>query len=149
MHVQNEISLFYMIVGFKFEYNIWYPKITKDIMEYPSFCDAWLDSPDAPQHSLPLICTMMKTWMPDLTRKRWSKPSTNYCSCWRSKRRRATRTWPLYFHSCPSCTRVTSLHVCGRGYGGWFSLSTGRRSGQYVHSVVVVPVLTRSGPQGY
>ena len=29
------------------------------------------------------------------------------------------------------CTRVLSLrvYVCGRGYGGWFSSSTGRRSG--------------------
>ena len=32
----------------------------------------------------------------------------------------------------------------GRGYGGWFSPSTGRRSGRYVHSVGVAPVLTLS-----
>ena len=35
----------------------------------------------------------------------------------------------------------------GRGYGGWFSPSTGRRSGQYVHPVRVAPVPARSGPQ--
>ena len=28
--------------------------------------------------------------------------------------------------------RVRSLHVCGLGYGGWFSPGTGRRSGLYV-----------------
>ena len=52
-----------------------------------------------------------------------------------------------------ACTRVRSFHVCGRGYGGWFSPSTGQRSGQYVHPVGVPPVPTRSGPkvtnQGY
>ena len=37
--------------------------------------------------------------------------------------------------------------LCGRGYGGWFSPSTGRRSGRYVHPVGVAPVPTRSGPQ--
>ena len=30
--------------------------------------------------------TMKKSWMSDLTRRRWSKPSTNSCSGWRSKR---------------------------------------------------------------
>ena len=37
--------------------------------------------------------------------------------------------------------------LCGWGYGGWFSPSTGRRSGRYVHPVGVAPVPTRSGPQ--
>ena len=37
--------------------------------------------------------------------------------------------------------------LCGRGYRGWFSPSTGRRSGLYVHPVGVAPVPTRSGPQ--
>ena len=36
-----------------------------------------------------------------------------------------------------ACTRVRSFHVCGRGYGGWFSPSTGQRSGLYVHPVGV------------
>ena len=36
--------------------------------------------------SRPPTSTMKKTWMPDLTRRRWSKPSTNSCSGWRSKR---------------------------------------------------------------
>ena len=30
--------------------------------------------------------------------------------------------------------------LCDRGYGGWFSPSTGRRSGQYVHPVGVATV---------
>ena len=46
-----------------------------------------------------------------------------------------------------ACTRVCLLHVCGRGYGGWFSHSTGRRSGRHVHSLGVAPVPTCSGPQ--
>ena len=29
--------------------------------------------------------------------------------------------------------------LCGRGYGGWFSPSTGQRSGQYVHPVAAGP----------
>ena len=33
---------------------------------------------------------------------------------------------------------VQPLHVCGLGYRGWFSPSTGRRSGLYVHPVRVV-----------
>ena len=37
--------------------------------------------------------------------------------------------------------------LCGRGYGDWFSPSTGQRSGLYVHPVGVAPVPTRSGPQ--
>ena len=101
------------------------------------------------------IRTKKKTWMPDLTRRRWSKPPTNSCSCWRSKRRRASRTWPpgLTVTVAQACTRVQSLHVCGRGYGGWISPSTGQRSGRYVHPVRVAPVPTHSGPkvtnQGY
>ena len=39
------------------------------------------------------------------------------------------------------------LWQSGRGYGGWFYPSTGRRSGKYVHPVGVVPVPTHSGPQ--
>ena len=58
---------------------------------------------------LPPTSMMKKTWMPDLTRRRWSKPSTNSSSCWRSKRRRASRTWPPYCHTCPS------LHKPGKG----------------------------------
>ena len=37
--------------------------------------------------------------------------------------------------------------LCGRSYGGWFSPSTGQRSGQCVHPIGVAPVPTRSGPQ--
>ena len=37
--------------------------------------------------------------------------------------------------------------LCGRGYGGWFSPSTGQRSDRYVHPVGVAPVPTRSEPQ--
>ena len=29
--------------------------------------------------------------------------------------------------------------LCGRGYGGWFSPSTGQRSGRYVHPVAAGP----------
>ena len=89
---------------------------------------------------------MKKSWMSDLTRRRWSKPSTNSCSGWRSKRRGASRTWPPYCHTCPSLHKgPRSLHVCGRGYGGWFSPSAGQRSGPYVHPVGVASVPTRSG----
>ena len=49
-----------------------------------------------------------------------------------------TPRWPLLF-----CSGT----LCDRGYGGWFSPSTGRRSGQYVQPVGVAPVPTRSGPQ--
>ena len=38
------------------------------------------------RRSRPPTSTMKKTCMPDLTRRRWSKPSTNSCSGWRSKR---------------------------------------------------------------
>ena len=49
---------------------------------------------------------MRNTWMPDLTRRRWRKPSTiSYCG-WRKKKRRASRTWPLYCPSCPSLHKV-------------------------------------------
>ena len=44
-------------------------------------------------------------------------------------------------------SKVRLLHVCGRGYRGWFSPSIGLRSGRYVHPVGVVAVRTRSGPQ--
>ena len=43
----------------------------------------------------------------------------------------------------PFCTGT----LCGWGCGGWFSPSTGRRSGRYVHHVGVAPVPTLSGPQ--
>ena len=36
--------------------------------------------------------------------------------------------------------------LCGLGYGVWFSPSTGRRSGLYVHPIRVAPVPTRSEP---
>ena len=97
--------------------------------------------------SRPPTSTMKKTSMPGLTRRRWRKPSTNSCSSWRSKRRRASRTWSHYCQVAQACTRVLSLHVCARGYGGWFSPSTVRRSGQYVYLAGVAPVPTRSGSQ--
>ena len=37
--------------------------------------------------------------------------------------------------------------LCSRGYGGWFSSSTGQRSGQYVHPIGVAPVPTCLWPQ--
>ena len=40
----------------------------------------------------------------------------------------------LTFTLAQDCTRVCLLYVCDRGYGGWLSPSTGRRSGQYVTS---------------
>ena len=100
--------------------------------------------------SRPPTSTMKKTWMPNLIRRRWGKPSTNSCSCWRGKRRRASRTWPQYCHTCPrlhNSLLAQELHVCGRGYGGQFSPSTGQRADLYVHPVGVAPVPTRSGPQ--
>ena len=65
-----------------------YPKITQDIIVYAGFRDARLDIPEPSQAQSdrrPPTCSMKKTCMPDLTRRRWSKPSTNSCSCWRSK----------------------------------------------------------------
>ena len=93
---------------------------------------------------------MKYTWMPDLTRRRWSRPSANSCSCWRSKRRKALRTRPVrppHSYTCLSLHKGPLAPFCGGGYGGWFSPSTGRRSGRYVRPVGVAPVLTRSGPQ--
>ena len=59
------------------------------------------------------------------------------------------RTWPSgpYFHSCPSLHKGQLAPCLGWCIGGWFSPSTGRRTGQYVNPVGVVPVPTRSGPQ--
>ena len=51
---------------------------------------------------------MKKTWMPDLTRRRWSKLWTNSCIGWRSKRKglqgpdHSTVTVAQACHSCPS-----------------------------------------------
>ena len=75
--------------------------------------------------SRPPTSTMKKTWMPNLIRRRWGKPSTNSCSCWRGKRRRASRTWPPYCHTCPRLHKdmlAPVLHVFGRGYGGHWRL---------------------------
>ena len=60
-----------------------------------------------------LTSTMKKIWMPDLTRRRQSRQSTNSCSCWRSKKRRASRTWPPHCHSCskPAKGSVCSTSV--------------------------------------
>ena len=44
----------------------------------------------------------------------------------------------------PGSTR--SMSVAQAMEAGWFSASTGRRSGQYVHPVGVALVQTRSGP---
>ena len=78
------------------------------------------------------------------------KSSTNSCSGWISKRRRVSRTWPPYCHCCPSLHKgplASCLwHTRHRLYGGWFSPSTGWRSGQYAHPVGVVQVPTSSGP---
>ena len=55
--------------------------------------------------------------MPDLIRRRWGKPSTNSCSCWRGKRRRSSRTWPPHCHTYPRLHKgllAPALHVCGR-----------------------------------
>ena len=64
----------------------------------------------------------------------FSKPSTNSCSSWSSKRKRASSllvvaTLLVTVAQACQCTRVHSLHV--RGYGCWFSPSTGQleRSG--------------------
>ena len=76
-------------------------------MVYAGFRNARRDIPDPPpaQRAVgprrPPTRAMKKTWVPDLIRRRWSKPSTNSCSCWRSKRRRASRTWPPYWHARP------------------------------------------------
>ena len=37
-----------MISGFKFQHNLRYPKITRDIMVYAGFRDTCLDIPDPP-----------------------------------------------------------------------------------------------------
>ena len=51
----------------------------------------------------------------------------------------------------PAHVSTRSMSVAeARGYGGWFSPSTWRRSGRYVHPVVLVrvaPLPTHSGPQ--
>ena len=88
-------------------------------------------------HSRPPTRTMKKTWMPYLIRRRWGKPTTNSFSGWRGKRRRASRTWPAYCHTCPRLHKgllAPALHVCGRGYGGQFSPSTGQRSYMFTPS---------------
>ena len=85
-----------------------------------------------------------------LIRRGWGKPTKNSTSCWRGKRRRASRTWPPYCHTCPRLHKgllAPALHVCGRGYGGQFSPSSGQRADLYVHPVGVAPVPTRSGPK--
>ena len=50
-----------MFWGFNFEHNLRYPKITRDIMVYTGFRDAWRDIPDPPQAQLALTSTMKKT----------------------------------------------------------------------------------------
>ena len=91
--------------------------------------------------SRPPTSTMKKTWMPDLTRRRWSTPSTNSCSRSSGEAREEGLQGPGH------PTDAATLHIFGRGYGGWFSPSTGQRSGLYVHPVWVAPVSTRPGPQ--
>ena len=74
-------SLIRLIRAFKFEHYLGYPKITKDIMVYAGFRDARRDIPDPSPAQSTQTRKMKKTWMPDLTRRRWSKPSTRPCSC--------------------------------------------------------------------
>ena len=92
-----------MFRGFNFEHNLRYPKITKDIMVYAGFRDARLDIPDPPpaqsapdQHDEENMDAR-----PDQEEMGQAKPSTNSCSCWTSKRRRASRAWPPNCHTCP------------------------------------------------
>ena len=75
-----------MIWGFKFEYNLRYPKITKDIKVYAGFCDARQDIPDPPSaQSAPNLHD---------EENMDARPDQEEMGSdgWRSKRRRASRT---------------------------------------------------------
>ena len=61
-----------MFWGFNFEHNLRYPKITRDIMVYAGFRDAWRDIPDHLRHIRPPTRTIKKTWIADLIRRRWA-----------------------------------------------------------------------------
>ena len=149
MHVYNEIFQFNLIWGFDFEHNLRYPKITRDIMVYAGFRDARLDIPNPPPAQLAptcTLCTMKKTWMPDLIRRKWSKPSTNACSDWRSKRRRALRTWPPYCHTCPSLHKGQLAPCLWPRLRRLVFSQHLTKIRPICHPVRVAPVPTRSGP---
>ena len=113
-----------MFWGFSFEHNLRYPKITKDVMVYSGFHDAWRDITDPPpaQSAPDPHDEENMDGRPD-QEEMDSDESTNSCRGWRSKRRRASRTWPPYCHTCPrlhkgqGSTRSMSAQDCTRVKG--------------------------------
>ena len=99
-----EISQFNLIWGFKFDHNCdttcYIPKHSQLDFPDPSRAQSAADQHDE------------ESMDASLTRRRWSKPWTNCCSWWRSKRRRALSTWPPYFHTCPKPAQGSASSMC-------------------------------------
>ena len=57
---------------------------------------------------------MKKTWIPDLTRRRWSKLSTNSCIGWRSKKKGLQgpgHSFVTVAQACHSCPSLSNQHT--------------------------------------
>ena len=136
-----------MFWGFNFEHYLRYPIIIKDIMVYAGFRDAWQDIPDPPpaqsapdQHNEENMYAR-----PD--QEEMGQAINKFLELLEKQEKKG---WLPYCHTCPRLHKgllAQVLHICGLGYGGWFSHSTGQRSGRYVHPIGVAPVQTRWGPQ--